>query len=75
MVQPEHCQGSISTSGSSEWQGTGRTVSQLFDTQSAHLLASTLPKTAVGQVFLCGFVSHTNLGITFLTPNAPCFPA
>ena len=53
----------------------GRTVSQLFDAQSAHLLASTLPKAAVSQVFLYGSVSHMDLGITFLTPNAPCFLA
>ena len=74
LVQPEYCQDSISTRGSYIAR-EGRTVGQLFDTQSTHLLAVALPEAAVGQVFLHGLVSRVDLNITSAPPNVPYFPA
>ena len=53
----------------------GRTVGQLFDTQSTHLLPLALPEAAIGQVFLCGLVNRADLYVSFATPDVPCFPA
>jgi len=64
VVQPKHYQDPISSSGSCIWQGKGRTAGQLFDVQSAHLLAVTLPEAAIGQVFLWGFISRISFYLT-----------
>ena len=72
LVQPEYCRGYINASGLSERQEIGRTVSQLFDAQSAHLLTAALSQAPIGQAFLYGFVSCVDPGITSLTPNIPC---